>query len=352
MHLIYVLAVAHCNLALASHRQVSIIKRATDKKKVKTSSYIHPPSTSRSSKPAVKKTNVGDSRASLNVNTYEYEGRSINYYVVLTQPRSGSTYFVSLLASHPCIDNAGEMITIGRGNISDPSVYIKELVKKMKPLKSCPEANISLGSKNMLFKDASIPGLNNKFLDFSSKNAVKRIGTYLSTRNIRVILLLRRNVLESMVSMLYHGKPQHCTSTSVKCDKVSPQHSLIITENDFKRFYYKHVAVQNSAIENMTQVSRNYSVPVLYVPYEQLLDNKEDTTMDSVLRFLGYAYNRTTTDLTSIFVKRVNEEISSVITNYRKLLPLVEKLCPEYNFSAPTALDRLPPSDREIRLLV
>lgn len=273
---------------------------------------------------------------------------SVHYHVIVTQPRSGSTYFSSLLRSHPCVMCFMEKYSIGETRDIRPVLY-----KQLDSNHSCSFGSLSVGVKNMLFENKEIPGLRNNFLNLQKSDIVSALGTYLEQSNIRVILFLRRNLLEYFVSR-HSGSlklPQHCTSTATRAKqlqcKAAQSKTLTIDIEKFKEFVHDMVAIQAAAVNGFSRIASDYNVPVLYVPYEYLVKEKHNVHAQ-IIEFLGVSVLNQT--LSSTYQKRIQSNMTSLITNWKQALAVMADVCPTCEYGLDPILG-VPDDQKEMKFL-
>lgn len=272
----------------------------------------------------------------------------ILYHVVITQPRSGSTHFSSLLGSHPCVISFMEKYLIGE------SQNIRQLLyEQLDRNHTCAVGSLSVGVKNMLFENAEVPGLRNTFLNLQKPDIVSALGAYLQQNNIRVVLLLRRNLLEYFVSR--HSSslklPQHCTSSAtrakqLKC-KAAQSKTLTVDIKKLRDFAYEMITVQTAAVNGFSRIASEYNVPVLYVPYEYLTKEKHNVHAE-IIKFLGVSSPNQ--PLTSTYLKRIQSNMTSLITNWKQALDVMRGVCPTCEYGL-EPIYGVPDDQREMKVL-
>jgi hypothetical protein len=230
--------------------------------------------------------------------------------IVLTTQRSGSTFLVDCLRSHPEIECAGEILN---GDPDEPRpVYrgpFKGLVKAARYARSGAwladrwiDAYFRRGSRRVRCFKAMYNQLSRPLaMRYFDRNP-----------GVRVIHLRRRNLLKVHVSTLLMSKRRYVQART-------PIDTVWIHVDPAKA-----IASMRRAREQYERFERAFeSHPRLEVQYESLFDGQylQDDTARALCDFLGVRPTRMTSNL----VKLNPESLRDMVTNYDELAAAVSR---------------------------
>lgn len=291
--------------------------------------------------------------------------------MILSHARSGSTFLTDLLNSHPCVSNSGE-VPISPATI-DVSHTIPMNTTKFTTITEC-------------LKQGNTPtfGLKNHATDIlqKAKLTLEGFGELLRRYNVKVILYMRRNLLEEFISLRNLGVkkvPMFCHENSTEIAatrrgnlefKCNPKfmnqmiHNNNVNINDLETHIHRRMTEEVTWFKQMSYLNQNYGIKgiihspvvtlyhaycflVLYVPYEQLLDNFEESS-PKILEFLDID---SSVKLTTNLVKRFPKNISSLVHNHLEVEKLLPQMCDYCSSFLHQGLSGVPPQFASIKLL-
>lgn len=288
---------------------------------------------------------------------FERINSTITYHIILSQPRSGSTYFAQLLSSHPCVINVEERVSIksdmGKKKFT---TSIKDAVQKFTPSEpqKCNMGEMSIGCKNMINTEKTVfQGL----YEGVDKHGLQN---FLVNTQTRLVLMLRGNALERYVSLFGNSAlklPLHCKSGGKACPK-NKKKSLHIDIPKLTEFVKQHSDRQQKVIAALEAVVRSTpDLDILYVSYERLLVDREEV-MTTALRFLGIEPTFSTSNVTTgselslqaNVKKRVTMTMPELISNWDHVEIALRPLCASCDYSE-GHLKGVPKNMRRVRSL-
>jgi LPS sulfotransferase NodH len=211
--------------------------------------------------------------------------RSTTPFLVLTAPRTGSTWFVDLLNSHPQVAAYGELLLPegsgalpgGRQDIPYFSAYLEQhgrprtraglVARKIAFLNKIyaeRKAVVAVGFK-LMYRQASLnPGLL----------------PYLSLRRVRVVHLIRTNLLDSVVS--YEAARARRVFHVQRGEPLTNVHVRLDADSLLDRLEQHDFSVTRSRARLST-----LRFPFREIFYEELVGSRRDEKLAQVLDFLG-----------------------------------------------------------------
>jgi LPS sulfotransferase NodH len=252
----------------------------------------------------------------------------LSKFLIITQPRSGSAWFMSCLNSHPQIYCPRETTLFSKHNLSPIKSFKPNFLQVDSP--NSPYYRYRSASfKRQLAHRFNKSKLISQFLDdiyterchgevvgfkvnYSQIRKNKIIYEWIKRNNIKIIQLVRKNLLKRLVSHKVANKRRLFHSTqSVAPIKVHIDPQVLI--GDFKRR-------QDRFNKYRKRISQELSVPYLEVTYESLLHNHE-SEIRKTLHFLGVDENF---QLNSELVKVNPDSLKEIIENYSEVETLLK----------------------------
>lgn len=234
-------------------------------------------------------------------------------FVVLTTARSGSSWLVDLLDSHPGIAAYAELFLVGT---RDPAIYGSRDVPRF-------EATLELGRRStssslVLRRNAHLARLavahrglqavGFKLL-YSQADVHPGLYPWLALRRARFVHLVRRNVLDGVVSW------EAATALGrylFKDGEAIPRVRLRIEPNDL----LERLMEREQAVERWRRRLARLRLRVVEVVYEDLLDRR-DEELARILRFLGV--ERGSASFTTSLVRSTPVRTADAIENYEEV---------------------------------
>jgi len=228
-------------------------------------------------------------------------------FVILTRQRSGSTFLKRYLSSHPQIACFGEIFL---DKLDSPNTYyayrqanslrkIGHLVQRKRTTQNYlewiythPESVRAVGFKLMYGQARANP------------SAV----SWLTSRSVRVIHLVRENALKSIASAAAARERGQSHSTS----KLGPVSVRLDPEKTLKR-------LGRMVRERELYRRKLSSCPMLELSYESLCENRASET-ERVLDFLGVDQN---TELSGGLTKQSSDSLADFVANYDDLVEVL-----------------------------
>jgi LPS sulfotransferase NodH len=232
----------------------------------------------------------------------------MNKFILLSLKRSGSTYLVSALNSHPDIKCAGEIF------------------KAINPLRIIYPGFSYSKTKNENFKSKALHYFNrskivNDHLNkiyaqntdtiFGFKLMPRQITrfpttkTYIIKNNIPVILLIREHYLERLVSIKVASETKVFASknTSNKINKITLNSQSIVHEIEL-------MEKQSIEMKNLANQTKN-----IKISYEELTVTAIEESQKSIFNFLGVEHN----NMEGATKKLIKNPLYDVIENYNEI---------------------------------
>jgi hypothetical protein len=241
--------------------------------------------------------------------------RSTTPFLVLTAPRTGSTWLVDLLNSHPQVAAYGELLLPeGSGAIpggsQDIPYFTAFLEARGRPRTHAARVRRKLAFLNELYAERDGIAAVGFKLTYRQASLNPGLLPYLSLRRVRVVHLIRTNLLDSVVSFeaararrVFHvqrGEP--LTSVRVHLDPASLLDRL--DQHDF--------SVTRSRVRLST-----LRFPFIEIFYEELVGSRRDEKLARVLDFLGVRADVGALD--SPFVRVNAAPQAELIENYEEV---------------------------------
>lgn len=212
-------------------------------------------------------------------------------FLVVSQPRSGTTFLSQAFNAHPCMNSVGEenggvlQLDIEKGT----GHYFQRALPKLRSSTACPV--FYYGGKQFL---AEINGNNiatssETSIRVQSAREVGLLGQFLKRYpKIHVILMLRRNLMDYFIPRGTHiyGEnklTQHCREK--KCRSSVSQRAKVDLDA-LGRFVQDQHTLQTQALAAFQQIALELGVKVLYVPYELVAEDNV-AALSGILEFLG-----------------------------------------------------------------
>lgn len=242
-------------------------------------------------------------------------------FLIITQPRSGSAWFMSCLNSHPEIYCPPYPTLFSKQNISPFKKFKPKFLQfptHISPFYQYYSSSLMNRFTRIFLRNKSIYNFLNYMysshpenkisvgykVNYSQINRYKQIRVWVNANDVIIIHLVRNNLLKRLVShklakqrKLYHSsKPVESIKTY-----INPK----ILESDFKRR-------QSRFARYRQRFNQMFDVPFLEVSYEALLGNF-DSEMTKVLAFVGV---NTTVSLKSNYIKINSNLLEDIILNF------------------------------------
>ena len=220
----------------------------------------------------------------------------VSRFVVLFEGRSGSTYLVEALDSHPDIRAEREEFARLAKQVKDrdaePSIQV-EWAREFYSTESCA------GSRAVGFKT--------KWKDILEPEA---FASFLRESGIRVILLHRRNRIKLLVSLFRAMRLEEETGDWNLYDERSRQAPITIDA----RAFAERLAATEGRHDALLSYAGGLGVPTLELYYEELLGN-EQAVFDRVCRFLSVPYR----PLAGNTRKHTSDDLRDAVVNFEAL---------------------------------
>ena len=223
--------------------------------------------------------------------------KSKNYtpFVILSEPRSGSTMLHTYLNSHPQIKSYGEVL---RENVEANSItsemfpYIESLA-----FKPHTPALKAVGLK-LFYEYYEDPRYSKSF-----NHVVKR-------KDIKILYLIRRDILKVYVSLKIAQKTNVWSSVKSASQEARPK--ITIDRNDYIQFREEHLRHRRLFITLLKDH------PLLEVAYEDLVENPQPI-LKSIQQFLDVKPKT----LFTLLKQQNPGSVASLITNYDEVKDIV-----------------------------
>jgi LPS sulfotransferase NodH len=220
---------------------------------------------------------------------------SYSPFVILSEPRSGSTLLHTYLNSHTQVKSYGEVL---RENLVDaPHLPLTESSVSQLVFKPHTPALKAIGLK-IFYEYYDDPLYAAAF-----QHIVQR-------KDVKIIHLVRQDLLKVYASLQVARKTNIWSSTkSNAAEKVK----VLIDVDDFKRFVLQHRTHQ----EKFASLFKDHSC--IKISYEELV-GKPEATLEMVQQFLGVPARK----LFSLLKKQNSDTISSIVENYDEVVQVIE----------------------------
>jgi LPS sulfotransferase NodH len=230
-------------------------------------------------------------------------------FVILTTQRTGSTWLVTLLDSHPRVATYGELFLdaesrrppFGAAGL-ERFAYFRGAsgLRARRPLRT-------FAYLDQLFAGTDGTAAVGFKLMYSQLRRYPEIALYLCARRVRVIHLVRTNLLDMLIS--------RAAMNARRVAHVTRDHqgveALQVTLNE--RSLYGHMRALDAQVGTFRRVLRALRIPHVEVSYEQLVAGGSSLT--SVVRWLGLP-DADASSLTSQIVKPNGDGSSRLVRNY------------------------------------
>ena len=251
---------------------------------------------------------------------FQKEGAPFVPFVTLTEAHSGSTWFRTMLNSHPCVRSHGE--TLRHRN------ELKNLWATLsKPTKTDPKdgplnpALFAAGLKGF-FTPSGPQGQRHDF-NPTNKDVYDPVSKFLKTSKAGVVIWLRRNPFDRFLSFAREkeiGQP-HCQA-KVGCDLGKVQ-ALTYTLPLDRMVAFLDTAERNDA--HAAAMLRSLGRPVLEVHYEDLIGHPDEAKAwwGTILQFVGIS-RLDVGLLSSEWRRQIVKGHSETVANYRDVKQKLE----------------------------
>lgn len=216
-------------------------------------------------------------------------------FVILSEPRSGSTMLHTYLNSHTQVKSYGEVL---RENI-EANAIDKETAPYIDTLAFKPHTPTlkAIGLK-LFYEYYKDPRYTESFRYVVNRNDVK------------IIFLIRRDILKVYVSLKIAQKTN--VWSSVKSATNEPRPQITIDRNDYIKFREEHLRHRRL----FTTLLKDH--PLLEVAYEDLVQNPQPI-LKSIQQFLGVKPKV----LFTLLKQQNPGSVESLITNYDEVKDIV-----------------------------
>lgn len=223
--------------------------------------------------------------------------KSQNYtpFVILSEPRSGSTLLHTYLNSHTQIKSYGEVLreNIEANDISkETTPYIESLA-----FKPHTQALKAIGLK--LFYEY-----------YEDPRYCESFNYVLKRNDVKILYLIRRDILKIYVSLKIAQKTNEWSS--VKSASYEPRTRITIDRNDYIQFREEHLRHRRLFL----MLLKDH--PLLEIAYEDLVHNPQPV-LNSIQQFLGVKPKV----LFTLLKQQNPGSVASLITNYDEVKDIV-----------------------------
>ena len=227
-------------------------------------------------------------------------GRALAPYALVFQARSGSTYLTELLDSHPSILAQKEVFANlkRRGKKRDWS-KAETTQRQLEWMDEYYAAPPSLGVQSWGFKT--------KYADIRDKSGFAEI---LRKRDVRLIVLLRRNRVKVVVSFLNAVRLKRATGRWNMRGDLERLPPFSIDPEEFDGWLRQF----EEALGYIRQFADTLGQPKLDVEYEDLI-SAPGPTLRSICSFLGVPYVK----MQSPTRKNTSDDLRRVVLNFDEL---------------------------------
>ena len=244
-------------------------------------------------------------------------------FLIITQPRSGSAWFMSCLNSHPQIYCPAQTTLFSKQNLSPIKWFKPDFLKVDNPIS--PYSKYRSGSlkrqiahwfnkkklvydflNHMYAKNQNADAIGFK-VNYSQSRKNRVILSWVKQNDVKIIQLVRYNLLKRLVSHKIANTRSMCHSTHpLEPIKVHIDPKVLI--EDFRR-RQKRFNRYKILFEDVLHV------PYLEVRYESLL-NEFDIEIHKILNFLEVD---NVIPLSSDFVKVNPDSLENIVENYNEV---------------------------------
>jgi LPS sulfotransferase NodH len=246
----------------------------------------------------------------------EPNNRQCRRFMVLGTARTGSNLLLSLLSGHPAIKTHGELFKLDalaadnlRDVLDDPIVYLRRRLGTAHPDDVTAVGfkmfyhHLTLEHVDMLPSVAAVVDsqYDRTTLERRFKDAWDRL---IADRDLRVIHLKRRNMLDTFISLKTALHTQHWWSVA----RAARPTSFRLDPEECHRYFQRLAGLVASADDAFAGHA------TIEVVYENLVEWREQT-LASVFAFLGVPWHAVTTRMN----KQRSTRVSEVVVNYDEL---------------------------------
>ena len=244
-------------------------------------------------------------------------------FLIITQPRSGSAWFMSCLNSHPQIYCPKLPTLFSKYNISpiknfkpsflqfdnriSPYYQYRSRSLKRQILHRFNRSRLIFDFLSQLYaQDHNAKAVGYK-VNYSQINRYKAIIPWIKQNDIKIIHLIRKNLLKRFVSHKIANTRNLLHSTRA-VEPIKIQIDTTILVEDFRRRQIRFNKYKK-------RFSEDYKVPFLDVAYESLVEHFS-TELNKVLNFLEIDKFE---PLSSKFVKVNPDSLEDIVENYNEV---------------------------------
>jgi LPS sulfotransferase NodH len=241
-------------------------------------------------------------------------------FLIITQPRSGSAWFMSCLNSHPQIYCPPLPTLFSKHNISPFKRFKPSILQFDSPISPYYQYRSNSLKKrftHLFFRDKLIhrflaeiysnhPGVDSigYKVNYSQINRYDAMLSWIKDNDIKIIHLIRTNLLKRLVSHKI-ANIRNLQHSTVSVDPIKVHIDTSILENDFRRRQQRFEKYRK-------RFSKTFNMPFIEISYESLLSNF-DTELKTVLRFVEVD---PFSPLSSDQVKVNPDRLEDIIENY------------------------------------
>jgi len=222
-------------------------------------------------------------------------GNDLTRFLVLFEGRSGSTYLIESLATHPQIRAEKEMFASIKEKTERESAASAEQLR-------CLQAFFASGPY-----DYRAVGFKTKIKDILDRD---KIAGALQQFGTRIILLQRRNRIKLLVSLLNAMQLNEATGDWNLYRESDRQPKLQIDVAEFKQW----LDVTEQSNLDLNQYAEQLGLPILRLFYEEIL-TADGPTFERVCDFLGVPYQA----LNGNCIKHTSDDLREVVQNLDEL---------------------------------
>ncbi|MFD1001721.1 sulfotransferase [Ohtaekwangia kribbensis] len=216
-------------------------------------------------------------------------------FVILSEPRSGSTMLHTYLNSHTQIKSYGEVL---RENI-EANAIATETAPYIESLAFKPHATALKAIGLKLFYEY--------YEDARYSNSFNYV---INRKDVKIIYLIRRDILKVYVSLKIAQKTN--VWSSIKSAENEPRPKIAIDRNDYIQFREEHLRHRRLFVTLLKDH------PLLEVAYEDLVQNPQPV-LKSIQQFLGVKPKA----LFTLLKQQNPGSVESMITNYDEVKDIV-----------------------------
>lgn len=243
-------------------------------------------------------------------------------FVILGMQRTGTSWIETLLDSHPNIRCLGEIFYFSKGRFPfikprgrRTELSYRRYIEYSLNRKVChyiAKAKMVNNCLDQLYDVPNYSAIGFKLM-YDQARQFPMIIDYFRKQNVKIIHVVRNNVLKTLVSLVASKKRRLVhTTENVRADKVYLHITLLF-------WRLKKIDKQNKFWINYFA---DYEANYFKIEYEELLRNFENE-QEKLLRFFGIGFNF---KLTSQLKKINPDKIGNILINYGEV-----KKCLEYS---------------------